>query len=115
MWIRPAKTVRTSDTAGAGCPYNAIAPSGGSLDGVDPHCVAYKKIFDEINNRFNTEMFENPVMEMNQSRSQSLKICPTWYDGAYAAQSLRNKRKKLIIAGDKFPISGFLPIPVTPK
>ena len=31
-----------------GCPYNAIAPSGGSLDGVDPHCVAYKRIFDEL-------------------------------------------------------------------
>jgi len=31
-----------------GCPYNAIAPSGGSLDGVDPHCIAYKRIFDEL-------------------------------------------------------------------
>ena len=34
------------------------------LEGVDPHCVAYKKIFDEISDRFNKEMFENPVMEM---------------------------------------------------
>jgi uncharacterized protein len=40
-----------------GCPYNAIAPSGGSLAGVDPHCVAYKRIFDEINERLNREMF----------------------------------------------------------
>ena len=43
-----------------GCPYNAIAPSGGSLDGVDPHCIAYKRIFDELNDRLNREMFESP-------------------------------------------------------
>jgi len=41
-----------------GCPYNAIAPSGGSLDGVDPHCTAYKRIFDEISERLNNEMFD---------------------------------------------------------
>ncbi len=39
-----------------GCPYNAIAPTGGSLEGVDPHCVAYKRIFDEITTRMNEEM-----------------------------------------------------------
>jgi len=44
-----------------GCPYNAIAPSGGSLEGVDPHCVAYKRIFDELNERLNREMFEAPM------------------------------------------------------
>jgi uncharacterized protein len=47
-----------------GCPYNAIAPSGGSLDGVDPHCTAYKRIFNELNERMNKEMFEAPIMEM---------------------------------------------------
>jgi len=47
-----------------GCPYNAIAPSGGSLDGVDPHCTAYKRIFDELNERLNKEMFETPVPGM---------------------------------------------------
>nr|WP_321349982.1 TIGR04083 family peptide-modifying radical SAM enzyme [uncultured Methanoregula sp.] len=47
-----------------GCPYNAIAPSGGSLDGVDPHCTAYKRIFDELNERLNTEMFEAPMPGM---------------------------------------------------
>jgi len=56
-----------------GCPYNAMAPTNGRIEGVDPHCVAYKKIFDEINNRFNTEMFENPVMEMNQFPLRSRK------------------------------------------
>ena len=45
-----------------GCPYNAIAPSGGSLDGVDPHCVAYKRIFNEINDRLDREMVESPMM-----------------------------------------------------
>ncbi len=44
-----------------GCPYNAIAPSGGSLEGVDPHCIAYKQIFDELNERLNKEMSEVPM------------------------------------------------------
>jgi uncharacterized protein len=39
-----------------GCPYNAIAPTGGEILGVDPHCKAYKRIFDEISDRFNKEM-----------------------------------------------------------
>ncbi|MGP8324080.1 MAG: TIGR04083 family peptide-modifying radical SAM enzyme [Methanosarcinaceae archaeon] len=40
-----------------GCPYNAIAPSGGEIKGVDPHCVAYKMIFKEIVDRANKELF----------------------------------------------------------
>jgi uncharacterized protein len=40
-----------------GCPYNALVPSGGEVMGVDPHCLAYKRIFDEISERFNREMF----------------------------------------------------------
>jgi len=47
-----------------GCPYNAITPSGGSLEGVDPHCTAYKRIFDELNERLNKEMFEDPMPGM---------------------------------------------------
>jgi uncharacterized protein len=47
-----------------GCPYNAIAPTGGEMSGVDPHCVAYKRIFDELNDRLNREMFEGPGMEV---------------------------------------------------
>ena len=47
-----------------GCPYNAIAPSGGALDGVDPHCPAYKRIFDELNERLNEEMFAEPPAGM---------------------------------------------------
>ena len=39
-----------------GCPYNAMAPTNGEIMGVDPHCVAYKRIFDEITDRFNKEM-----------------------------------------------------------
>ena len=39
-----------------GCPYNAIAPTDGAIMGVDPHCIAYKRIFDEISDRFNKEM-----------------------------------------------------------
>ncbi|WOF15655.1 TIGR04083 family peptide-modifying radical SAM enzyme [Methanoplanus sp. FWC-SCC4] len=43
-----------------GCPYNAIAPTNGEIKAVDPHCAAYNKIFDEINERLNKEMFEEP-------------------------------------------------------
>lgn len=39
-----------------GCPYNAMAPTEGEIRGVDPHCIAYKRIFDEISDRFNREM-----------------------------------------------------------
>jgi len=56
-----------------GCPYNAIAPSGGSLDGVDPHCTAYKRIFNELNERMNKEMFEAPIMEMTPYPSKPRK------------------------------------------
>jgi len=54
-----------------GCPYNAIAPTGGEIRGVDPHCPAYTRIFDEINSRLNAEMFEGPsMMEMNPFASR---------------------------------------------
>ena len=48
-----------------GCPYNAIVPTGGEIRGVDPHCVAYKRIFDEMNNRLNKEMFESDELDTN--------------------------------------------------
>jgi uncharacterized protein len=47
-----------------GCPYNAMAPTPGRIEGVDPHCVAYARIFDEIGSRLNKEMFDAPPMEM---------------------------------------------------
>jgi uncharacterized protein len=47
-----------------GCPYNAIAPSDGQVTGVDPHCTAYKRIFDEISARLNDEMYGSGEMEM---------------------------------------------------
>jgi uncharacterized protein len=47
-----------------GCPYNAIAPTGGEIKGVDPHCIAYKRIFDEINDRLNKEFFGSMGLEM---------------------------------------------------
>lgn len=55
-----------------GCPYNAIAPTAGVIQGVDPHCVAYKRIFDEITDRLNKEMFDSPMMEMGFT-SQPMK------------------------------------------
>ncbi len=47
-----------------GCPYNAIAPNNGEIKGVDPHCIAYQRIFDEISDRFNKEMMGSFGMGM---------------------------------------------------
>jgi len=47
-----------------GCPYNAIVPTGGKIEGVDPHCKAYKRIFKEITDRANNEMFGSSDMMM---------------------------------------------------
>ena len=58
-----------------GCPYNAIAPTGGKVIGVDPHCKAYNRIFDEITDRLNREMFESPMMEMDPFSKRPKKGC----------------------------------------
>jgi uncharacterized protein len=50
-----------------GCPYNAIASTDGEIRGVDPHCLAYKRIFDEIAERFNQEMMGSLGLEMGLS------------------------------------------------
>jgi uncharacterized protein len=50
-----------------GCPYNAIVPTGGKIQGVDPHCTAYKMVFKEITDRANEEMFGSFGMDPFQS------------------------------------------------
>jgi len=57
---RPCRHVRYCR---GGCPYNALAPTAGEATGVDPHCVAYKRIYDEIADRLNREMFGEGGME----------------------------------------------------
>jgi uncharacterized protein len=47
-----------------GCPYNAIAPTEGRIEGVDPHCTAYKMIFKEITKRATQEMLGSSAMGM---------------------------------------------------
>lgn len=54
-----------------GCPYNAIAPTDGEIKGVDPHCQAYKRIFDEISDRFNQEMMGSMGLEMGFSANSA--------------------------------------------
>jgi uncharacterized protein len=49
-----------------GCPYNAIVPTGGKIQGVDPHCKAYKMVFKEITDRANEEMFGSFGMDTFQ-------------------------------------------------
>ena len=45
-----------------GCPYNALARSDGKINGVDPHCTAYKTIFKEITKRATREMLGSATM-----------------------------------------------------
>ncbi|HWQ66809.1 MAG TPA: TIGR04083 family peptide-modifying radical SAM enzyme [Methanospirillum sp.] len=52
-----------------GCPYNAIAPAEGKITGVDPHCIAYKRIFGEISNRINEEMYGDDSAPMGMPGS----------------------------------------------
>jgi len=59
-----------------GCPYNAIAQTGGRIEGVDPHCPAYTRIFDEINDRLNREMYEENPMSGRSSRFRKKKVKP---------------------------------------
>ncbi|MCQ2356974.1 MAG: TIGR04083 family peptide-modifying radical SAM enzyme, partial [Methanocorpusculum sp.] len=35
---------------------NALAGTSEQVEGVDPHCTAYKRIFDEITSRMESEM-----------------------------------------------------------
>jgi uncharacterized protein len=53
-----------------GCPYNAIAPTDGKVTGVDPHCTAYKRIFDEIGDRLDSEMFGPSSLDLTGSESR---------------------------------------------
>ena len=55
---------RHIDYCRGGCPYNALArqtDTEGGVDGVDPHCRAYKRIFDEICARMEAETNETAV------------------------------------------------------
>lgn len=51
-----------------GCPYNAIAPASGRIEGVDPHCTAYKRIFSEISGRLDTEMYATDSVRTRRQR-----------------------------------------------
>ena len=63
-----------------GCPYNALAGTN-SENGVDPHCIAYKRIFDEICSRMEREMSESgnraAVSRVSRvKRAETRKIMP---------------------------------------
>jgi uncharacterized protein len=59
-----------------GCPYNAITPTDGEIKAVDPHCLAYKRIFDEIADRFNQEMMGSFGLEMDASTEPAKGVRP---------------------------------------
>lgn len=56
-----------------GCPYNAIAPTGGVVRDVDPHCPAYKRIFDEISDRLDSEIYGDDSFDGGSSRRRRRK------------------------------------------
>jgi uncharacterized protein len=53
-----------------GCPYNALVPPEGEMAGIDPYCVAYQRIFDEISDRLNREMEEGCAIDIMTSPGQ---------------------------------------------
>jgi uncharacterized protein len=59
-----------------GCPYNAMAPANGEIMGVDPHCLAYKRIFNEILDRFNQEMMGSFGLETGVSAEPAKVVRP---------------------------------------
>ncbi|TAN46194.1 MAG: TIGR04083 family peptide-modifying radical SAM enzyme, partial [Candidatus Methanoperedens sp.] len=70
-----------------GCPYNAIVPTDGEIKGVDPHCIAYKRIFKEITERWDKEFFGG-------SGGMEMFGIPSWpkTDGKAGIMSLMLKR-----------------------
>ncbi len=56
-----------------GCPYNAIALTDGVVRDVDPHCPAYKRIFDEISDRLDSEMYGDDSFDSGSSRRRRKK------------------------------------------
>jgi uncharacterized protein len=59
MSIRIVPPAPISDTAGGDVP-TCYCSLGGEITGVDPHCIAYKRIFDEITERMNEAMYAPP-------------------------------------------------------
>jgi uncharacterized protein len=51
------KECRHISSCRGGCPYNAIVPTNGKMEGVDPYCEAYKRIFDEITDRLDADLY----------------------------------------------------------
>ncbi|WP_048190066.1 TIGR04083 family peptide-modifying radical SAM enzyme [Methanobacterium sp. SMA-27] len=54
-----------------GCPYNALAITDAQVEGVDPHCTAYKRIFKEITDRATVEMLSGSGMVGNSKRNKN--------------------------------------------
>lgn len=52
------------------CPYNALAGSSAGEIGVDPHCAAYHRIFDEIAARMDEELRAAPVRVSRVKRKE---------------------------------------------
>jgi uncharacterized protein len=57
-----------------GCPYNAIVPTDGKMEGVDPYCEAYKRIFDEITDRLDAELYAPEKRSRREQRKGRIGI-----------------------------------------
>lgn len=61
------------DYCRGGCPYNALAGTSEHVEGVDPHCMAYKRIFDEITTRMEREMAADTAVPTPAARMSRVR------------------------------------------
>ena len=64
------KECRHISSCRGGCPYNAIVPTDGEMVGVDPYCEAYKRIFDEITDRLDAELYASTGSSRRERRKK---------------------------------------------
>jgi len=62
------KECRHISSCRGGCPYNAIVPTNGKMERVDPYCEAYKQIFDEITARLDAELYAPDTRSRRERR-----------------------------------------------
>jgi len=68
------KECRHISSCRGGCPYNAIVPTDGKMEGVDPYCDAYKQIFDEITDRLDAELYTPEKRSRRERRKGKVGI-----------------------------------------
>lgn len=92
------------DYCRGGCPYNALAASGGDFHGAgrDPHCPSYQRFFDHVVNRALAEVFsqENIEAVVNHPDPQAGllrqgKLLALMRDGPHPQETAQHARRLL--------------------